>query len=125
MTNEEQIDALTLARTCIHRWPAQENVIKDWLLPLGLDINHGFAKTLVVNSEVSKKREALEKRLGNIQRWGEAARVKVHRGSQLSTKLWKQTKQHSEQLYRALNTRIWELEAQGMSSYQLRAETKN
>ena len=51
VTTAEQIDALTLARTYIHRWPAQENVIKDWLLPLGLDINHGFAKTLVVNAE--------------------------------------------------------------------------
>ncbi len=28
-------------------------------------------------------------------------------------------KEHSERLYRALNERIWELEAQGMSSYQL------
>ena len=124
VTTAEQIDALTLAQTYIHRWPAQENVIKDFLLPLGLDINHGFAKMPVVNSEVSKKREALEKRLANVQRWGETARVKEHRASTLSTKLWKQTKQRSEQLYRALNERIWELEAQGMSSYQLRAESK-
>ncbi len=124
VTTAEQIDALALARTYIHRWPAQENVIKDFLLPLGLDINHGFAKMPVVNSEVSKKREALEKRQANVHRWGEAARLKAHRASALSTKLWKQTKEHSEQLYRALNERIWELEAQGMSSYQLRAESK-
>ena len=32
--------------------------------------------------------------------------------------------ERSEQLYRALNERIWKLEAQGMSSYQLRAESK-
>jgi hypothetical protein len=87
VTTTEQIDALALARTYIHRWPAQENVIKDWLLPLGLDINHGFAKTPVVNSEVSKKRETLEKRLANVQRWGEAARVKAHRASALSTRI--------------------------------------
>ncbi len=31
------IDALELAHTYIHRWPAQENVIKDFLLPLGLE----------------------------------------------------------------------------------------
>jgi len=99
-------------------------VIKDFLLPQGLDINHGFAKTPVIKSEVRKKREALEKRSANVARWGEAARVKAHRASTLSTKLWKQTKERSEQLYRALNERIWELEAQGMSSYQLRAESK-
>jgi hypothetical protein len=124
VTTAEQIDALALARAYIHRWPAQENVIKDFLLPLGLDINHGFAKVPVVNSEVSKKREALEKQLANARRWGEAARAKAHRASVLSTKLWKQTKEHSEQLYRTLNERIWEMEAQGMSSSQLRAESK-
>jgi hypothetical protein len=124
VTTTEQIDALALARTYIHRWPAQENVIKDFLLPLGLDINHGFAKMPVVNSEVSKKREGLEKRQANIQRWSEAAREKAHRASALSTKLWKQTKERSEQLYRALNEHIWKLEAQGMNSYQLRVESK-
>jgi hypothetical protein len=46
-------------QTYTRRWPAQENVIRDWLLPLGLDINHGYAKTAVANSEVAKKREAL------------------------------------------------------------------
>jgi hypothetical protein len=55
VTTAAHIDALQLAQTYIHRWPAQENVIKDFLLPLGLDINHGFAKTPVVNSEVNKK----------------------------------------------------------------------
>ena len=34
----EPIDAVELAQTYIHRWPAQENVIKDYLLPLGLEI---------------------------------------------------------------------------------------
>jgi hypothetical protein len=78
VTTAEQIDALALARTYIRSFPAQENVIKDFLLPLGLDVNHGFAKTAVVNSEVTKKREALEKRRANVQRWGEAAREKAH-----------------------------------------------
>ncbi len=105
VTTAEQIDAVTLAQTYIHRWSAQENVIKDFLLPLGLDTNHGFAKTPVVNSEVNKKREALEKRCANVERWREAAREKAHRASVLGTKLWKQTKEHGEGLYRALNER--------------------
>ena len=124
VTTAEQIDALTLARTYIHRWPAQENVIKDWLLPLGLDINHGFAKTPVVNSEVSKKREALEKRCANIERWREAAREKAHRASQLGTKLWKQTKEHGDAVYRVLNEQLQMLEAQGVSEGTYRAERK-
>ena len=38
-----------------------------------VDINHGFAKLPVENSEVAKKRETLEKRRANVQRFGEAA----------------------------------------------------
>jgi hypothetical protein len=93
VTTAQQIDAVALAQTYIHRWPAQENVMKDFLLPLGLDINHGFAKTPVVNSEVSKKREAWEERHANVQRFREAARLNAHRASTLATKLWKQTKE--------------------------------
>ncbi len=108
-------DALELARAYIHRWPAQENVIRDWLIPLGLDCNHGYAKAPVVNSEVSKKREALEKRLSNVQRFGEAARIKAHRASILSTRLRKEAKEHGERLYRGLNERLQALEAQGVT----------
>ncbi len=120
----EQIDALQVAQTYIHRWPAQENVIKDFLLPLGLDVNHGFAKTPVVNSEVNKKREALEKRCANVQRWREVAYEKAHRASVLATKLWKQTKEHGEAVYRVLNERLQALEAQGVSEGTYRAERK-
>lgn len=119
VTTAEQVDAVTLAQTYIHRWPAQENVIKDFLLPLGLDTNHGFAKTPVINSEVNKKREALEKRCANVQRFREAAREKAHRASVLATKLWKQTKEHGEGLYRTLNDQLQALEAQGVTEGDL------
>jgi hypothetical protein len=102
----------------------RENVIKDFLLPLGLDTNHGFAKTPVVNSEVNKKREALEKRCANGERWREAAREKAHQTSVLGTKLWKQTKEHAEVLYRALNERLQVLEAQGVTEGTYRAERR-
>ena len=115
MTTAEQIDALHLAQTYIRSFPAQENVIKNWLLPLGLDINHGFAKMPVENSEVAKKREALEKRRANVQRFGEASREKAHRASLLATKLWKQAKEQGEAVYRVLNERLQALEAQGVS----------
>jgi hypothetical protein len=124
VTTAEQIDAITLAQTYIHRWPAQENVIKDFLLPLGLDTNHGFAKTPVINSEVNKKREVLEKRCANVQRFREAAREKAHRASKLATKLGKETKAHAEALYRVLNEQLQALEAQGVSEGTYRAERK-
>src|SRR5712692_8328975 len=69
VTTAPHIDARELAQTYIRRWPLQENVIKDFLLPLGLDINHGYGKAPVLNSEVSKKRAGLEKRLGKVEQW--------------------------------------------------------
>jgi hypothetical protein len=69
VTTAADAAASELARTSSHRWPAQENVIKDWLIPLGIDTNHGHHKTPVVTSEVAKKREALARRLANLKRW--------------------------------------------------------
>ena len=37
------------------RWPAQENHVKLWLLPLGLDVNAGFQKTAVANRTMNAK----------------------------------------------------------------------
>ena len=124
VSTAETANALQLAQTYIRSFPVQENVIKDFLLPLGLDTNHGFAKTPVVNSEVNKKREVLEKRCANVERWREAAREKAHRASVLGTKLWKQTKEHGEVLYRALNERLQVLEAQGVTEGTYRAECR-
>ena len=42
-----EADVAELARTYTRRWPAQENVIRDGLIPLGIDVNHGYAKTLL------------------------------------------------------------------------------
>src|SRR3954452_6278642 len=62
VSTAETHDAVALARLYIARWPVQENIIRDWLLPLGLDTNHGYRKTAVVNSEEAKQRALLEER---------------------------------------------------------------
>jgi hypothetical protein len=72
VTTASDADAVELAQTYTRRWPAQENAIRDWLIPLGIDVNHGFAKTSVANSEVSQKREALQQRLDDVKRWADS-----------------------------------------------------
>lgn len=37
VSTAETIDAVELAETYTRRWPLQENIIRDFLLPLGLD----------------------------------------------------------------------------------------
>ncbi len=122
VTTAEHIDAVELAQTYIRRWPLQENVIRDYLLPLGLDTNHGYGKAPVINSEVSKKRAALEKRLNSIKQWAVSARERAHRGSLRYTRLWKETKAKGEARYRVLDKQLQALEVQGPSPGRWKVE---
>jgi hypothetical protein len=49
ITTGQGIEAMALAQTYFRRWNCQENAIKDWLIPLNLDTNHGYTKEQVVN----------------------------------------------------------------------------
>jgi len=124
VTTASTVDAVELAQTYTQRWSAQENIIRDFLLPLGLDTNHGYGKTPVENSEAGKRRAALEKRLANVQRWADAARKRSQNASTLYTKRCKLTKERATALYRALNDHQIELEQQGMENWLLRKTIK-
>ncbi len=124
VTTADTIDAVELAQTYTRRWPVQENIIRDFLLPLGLDTNHGYGKVPIVNSEVAKKRAALEKRLSTVERWMASARVRSHKASLLYDRLWKQTKAYGDELYRKLNAHQDALVAQGVDYYEQRAQIK-
>lgn len=122
VTTAPHIDAVELAQTYIRRWPLQENVIRDYLLPLGLDTNHGYAKTPVPNSEASKKRATLEKRLSDIQKWAPAARKRSNNASARHRRLWKETKAKGEERYRVLDEQLQQLQAQGVPPGQWKTE---
>jgi hypothetical protein len=124
VTTAAEADAVELVQTYTHRWPAQENAIRDWLIPLGIDTNHGYAKTAVANSEATKKREALQKRLDNVRRWTEGARKRMHNASKLYVKRCKLTKERADALYRVLNHHQMELEQQGGDHWLLRKTIK-
>jgi hypothetical protein len=38
VTTAPDADPVALAQLYRQRWPVQENILKDWLLPLGLEI---------------------------------------------------------------------------------------
>src|SRR5206468_2154197 len=92
VTTTDTSDAVELAQTYIRRWPVQENVIKDYLLLLGLDTNHGFAKTPVENSEVAKRRSSLEKRLAKLKQWAESAGKRSRQAGKRHDRLREQLK---------------------------------
>ena len=124
VTTATEADAVELVQTYTRRWPAQENAIRDWLIPLGIDINHGYAKTVVVNSEVTKKREALQKRLENVKRWADGARKRMCNASKLYQKRCQQTKERADALYRDLNHHQREMERQGVEYWLLKKTIK-
>jgi hypothetical protein len=122
VTTAAEADAVELVQTYTRRWPAQENAIRDWLIPLGIDTNHGYAKTVVTNSEVTKKREALQRRLENVQRWTDGARKRMRNASKLYRKRCQQTKERADALYRVLNDHQMEMERQDVEHW-LRRQT--
>ena len=118
------IDAIELAQTYIHRWPAQENIIKDYLLPLGLDTNHGFAKVAVENSEGTKRRTHLEQRLARLRQWAQSAGKREAQASQRRERLRKTFTGRSKELYQELWAYQHTLEEQGLANHVLRQQVK-
>ena len=77
VTTAAEADAVELAHTYFRRWTCQENAIRDWLIPLNLDTNHGYAKEPVVNSELAKRRTVLEKRVAHLHRLAAQSRKRL------------------------------------------------
>ena len=120
VTTAPTVDAVELAQTYIHRWPAQENVIKDYLRPLGLDTNHGFAKVAVENSEVAKRRTLLEQRLTRLKQWAQSAGKREAQASRRRERLRTTYKTQSRELYRELTSYQFTLEEQNLPEYVFR-----
>jgi hypothetical protein len=114
VTTAASCDPVELVQTYTQRWPAQENVIRDWLLPLGLDTNHGFAKTPVENSEAAKSRAVLERKLAKVRRQAQAARERRERAFTRSRALEKRLKQERAEATRTLTERLQAWEQQGI-----------
>jgi len=89
-----------------------------------IDTNHGYAKTVVSNSEVTKKREALQRRQENVQRWTVGARKRMRSASKLYRKRCQQTKERADALYRVLNDHQREMERQGVEHWLQRKTIK-
>jgi hypothetical protein len=64
------------------RQSRQENAIRDWWLPLGGDVNIGYDKRPVENSELAKEKEELEARLGRLAQYIPACEDRLERAQQ-------------------------------------------
>ena len=114
VTTTAEANAVELAHTYFHRWNCQENAIRDWLIPLNLDTNHGYAKEPVVNSELVKQRAVLEKRLAHLHRLAAESRKRLHQMRE-SDQVRKQQVVSWEQRQQDLLAQVTTLETIGQS----------
>ena len=105
-------DPTTLVSLYRQRWTAQENGIKDFLLPLGLDVNHGYAKQQVENSEFRKQYETLQAKAQRLDRWRKRALERMERASRRNNRLRAALKDFSTEQYRQLNHQWIQLDPQ-------------
>jgi len=77
ITTGHGMDAVELAQTYFQRWKCQENSIRDWLIPLNLDTNHGYAKEQVVNSELAKRQLVTTGRHHRLDHLAQACRARL------------------------------------------------
>jgi hypothetical protein len=92
VTTASEMSAVELAQVYTRSFPAQENSIRDFLVSLGLDTNHGFAKVQVENSEGAKIRGALERKLVKAKRRADGARERMAQAQERSRKAGQQAK---------------------------------
>lgn len=119
------VDAPALVEMYRRRWPAQENSFKDFLLPLGLDVNHGYQKQPVENSAVAKQRTALETRMATLTRWIVSSEIREGRASKRYARCWADYRADAEARYREINRILQSLEAERVDNLQYRATRRD
>ena len=120
VTTAATVDPVELVQVYTHRWPAQENSLRDFLMSLGLDTNHGYAKRPVENSEAARGRAVLERKLTKVRRQAQAARERRERAEARSRSLEKRLKAQRTQTSQELAEHLQEWEQQGVWPFLLR-----
>ncbi len=94
------------------RQSKQENAIRDWWLPLGGDVNVGYDKHQVENSELAKDKESLEARLGRLEQYIPACRERLERARQRRQKHLERYQAESKAGMEEIEEQIQQREAQ-------------
>ena len=114
ITTGQGMGALELAQTYFRRWNCQENALRDWLIPLNLDINHGYAKEQVVNSELTKRQLVVEGRQHRLERLAQTSRARLAQLEEQDHRLKAQAQAY-EQRRDELVVQVMQLEAAGQT----------
>jgi len=95
------------------RQSKQENAIRDWWLPLGGDVNVGYAKEKVENSELAKVKAELEGRLERLEQYIPACEEHLERARRRHQKRREQYQVELEEAERSLEKEIRQRDTRG------------
>lgn len=112
ITTGHGMEAVELAHTYFRRWNCQENALRDWLIPLNLDSNHGYAKEQVVNSELVKRQLVAAGRQHRLEHLAQTSRARLAQREEQDRHL-KEQAQAYEQRRDELVVQVMQLEAAG------------
>jgi hypothetical protein len=114
ITTGQGMEARELAQTYFRRWSCQENAIRDWLIPLNLDTNHGYAKEQVVNSELVKRQLVAQGRQQRLERLAQTCRARLSNLREQDQELQEQVYAY-EQRWSELSLQLLPFEATGQT----------
>ncbi len=114
ITTGHGIEAVELAQTYFRRWNCQENAMRDWLIPLNLDTNHGYAKEHVVNSELVKRQVVAQGRQQRLERLAQNCRGRLVDLREQDQELQEQVRAY-EQQWSEFSLQVMPFEATGQT----------
>jgi hypothetical protein len=114
ITTKSGMQAGELAQTYFRRWNCQENAIRDWLIPLNLDTNHGYTKEQVVNSELAKRQVVVQGRIHRLEQLAQASRARLADLRNQTQHLQEQMQRY-EQQWMELSLQVTAFEAIGQT----------
>jgi hypothetical protein len=113
ITSDWETSAADIARWYRDRYPKQENAIRDWWLPLGGDVNVGYDKREVENSELARRKAELEAQLGTLERYIGACQARLQNAQRQHQKHAERYQAEWQAAQQVLQETIQQRDAQG------------
>jgi hypothetical protein len=125
ITPDWDTPATEVAKFYRGRYPQQENAIRDWWLPLGGDVNVGYDKHPVENSELAKQKGELEARLEKLERYIPACEARIQCAQRRYDKYAAQYQAEWHAAQQILQEAMQQRQAQGETAWALHQWAKS
>ena len=119
ITPDWETAAADIAHWYRARYPRQENAIRDWWLPLGGDVNVGYDKCQVENSELAKRKAELEAQLETLERYIPACEERLQIAQRRLQKQTQRCQAEWEAAQQALQETIQQRDTQGHAAWDI------